>query len=259
MVLNTIVGAVCNPLMLGILLIATGTLCQWRRKRRGAIAAGVGAALWFWVWGSQVFYGVLGYGLEKQFPPMRADAMPRAEVIVILGGGMGAGRNQPYAEMWTGADRVWHAARLYHAGRAPLIIPSGTGEGESSVPLLLDLGVPAQAIRPETQARNTEENALNVARMVRALPAGEAQAARRILLVTSAGHMRRALLNFERTGLVVIPAATDHEAYVACGQELEWVDFLPSADRFQRNSLAFKEHLGYWLYRVKYACCGKKE
>lgn len=34
----------------------------------------------------------------------------------------------------------------------------------------------------------------------------------RVLLVTSATHMRRALAFFESEGLEIIPAATDHEA-----------------------------------------------
>ena len=211
---------------------------------------GVTAALWFWVWGTQVFYSVLGYGLEKQYPPIRTEAMPHADAIVVLGGGMGASTNAPYAEMWDGADRVWHAARLFHAGKAPIVIPSGTGEREAAVPLLKGLGVPVKAIRVESQARNTEENALRVAEMMRKLSAGESNKVHTILLVTSAWHMRRALLNFNQTDLVVIPAATDHAAFVNCGQEPKWSDLFPNSDRFNRNSIAFKEVLGYWLYRV---------
>jgi len=258
MLLNRIVGGLINPLMLGLALLAVAVLCQIWHKRRSAIAVSLFALLWFWCWGTQVVYVSLGYGLEKEFPPKEAKKMPVADAIVILGGGMGCGAKLPYAEMWSGADRVWHAARLYRAGRAPVVIPSGDNEECASVPLLLDFGVPRQAIHVEPEARNTEENALLVEKLVNALPVAGKNRARRVLLVTSAWHMRRALLNFGRTGLEVIPAATDHEATVFQAEGLKWWHFLPSAELFYRNSMMFKEYLGFGLYRMKYAM-GKKK
>ena len=89
-----------------------------------------------------------------------AEEMPEADAIVLLGGGMAAAPGHyPYADMAPAADRVWHAARLYKAGKAPLIIPSGSGDLASTVPLLRDFGVPQAAILVEGKARNTEENA----------------------------------------------------------------------------------------------------
>jgi len=258
MILNRIVGFFLNPLMMGMALIAAGVLCQTLRRYRASFALGVCAFLWFWIWSTHALYMALGYGLEQPYPPVRAESMPKADAIIILGGGVGVNTNLPYAEMWSGADRVWHAARLYRAGRAPLVIPSGGFEEQATVPLLLDLGVPRSAIRVEPNARNTEENAWLVEKLVKGLSGTDTNRIRRVLLVTSAWHMRRSLLNFERTGMEVTPAATDHEATVLWEKGLKVADGLPSTDRFCRNSGMFKEWLGYWLYRVKYACASSK-
>ena len=113
-------------------------------------------------------YRWIGGALESEWPIVKAEEVPKADAIVLLGGGMGSNRNvYPYAEMWGGADRVWHAARLYKAGKAPIVIPTGCNERESTVPLLRDFGVPESAILVEDAARNTEENARFVERMLK--------------------------------------------------------------------------------------------
>jgi len=251
-VLNKIVGVLMNPLMEGILIIVAGLCLQFTKRRRLAIGVNGFAALWFWIWSTHALYMVLGLGLEKQYPPIPVDQMPQAEAIVILGGGMGANTNFPYAEMWSSADRVWHAARLYHAKCASTVIVSGMGEEKSSVPLLRDLGVPQENIIVENKAVNTEENAIFVSQLVNQRFDISTDKHPSILLVTSGWHMRRALLNFSRQSLHVIPAATDHEALINCNKPLLWSDVIPSYDRFSKNCVAFKEILGYWLYRLKY-------
>ena len=115
-----------------------------------------------------MMYRWIGGALENEWPVVKAEEAPKADAIVLLGGGMGSNTNvYPYAEMWNGADRVWHAARLYKAGKAPIVIPTGCGERDSAVPLLCDLGVPESAILVEDAARNTEENARFVERMLK--------------------------------------------------------------------------------------------
>ena len=192
-------------------------------------------------------YRWLGCALEDSYPIVNAEDAPMADAIVILGGGMGANTNvYPYAEMWGGADRVWHAARLYKAGKAPIVIPTGSGERESTVPLLIDLGVPASAIFVEDKARNTEENA----KFVETVLATKDTKYATILLVTSAWHMRRSVLMFKKyaPNLKIIPAATDYEALVKTGKGFGWGDLLPSGDCLAANSYCCKEYIGYWGY-----------
>ena len=285
--INKIAGWFASPMGLEVLLLAAGLICLLLPKRRIRLAIGALAAalVLFWVLGSTVTVRALEWELEREFPVRLAEEMPAADAIVLLGGGMAAAPGHyPYADMAPAADRVWHAARLYKAGKAPVIIPSGSGDLASTVPLLQDFGVPSSAILVEGKARNTEENARFVEKILAARGKkradGEGKLSRgergegedlscvdrvdekavavhkpKILLVTSAWHMRRSVLMYERyaPNLEVIPAATDYE--MAARQRGRTVvcflrELVPDADAFFRSSFLLKEYVGYWGYRL---------
>lgn len=209
--------------------------------------------VWLFVWGTPGVCGRLGYWLEKAYPPLPMAQVPQADVIVLLGGGMGPPRGVGlYPELFSGADRVWHAARLHHAGTAPTIIASGCGERGSSAVLLRDLGIPADAIIIEGKARNTVENGVYTRDVMR--ENGYTNA----LLVTSAYHMRRSEMIFTSLGLQVIPVATDHESmYGNQKGPLSLIDRLgrviPRAGTLERSACYLKEWVGYWgdMWRVR--------
>ena len=196
---------------------------------------------------------VLSKVLADEFPPVSAEAMPNADAIVILGGGIGRPtENNCYPELFVSSDRVWHAARLWKAGKAPLVVSSGSSEREASVPFLKDLGVPEDAIAVDDVSRNTEENAkYTEALVLNRLSLKEVDSKPKILLVTSAWHMRRALLMFSRyaPSLEIIPAPTDYEMIAYLRERHSIWDFLPGAEPLFRNSYLFKEIIGYWGYR----------
>ena len=260
-IVNKIVGGCVNPLVIGMMLIAVGGVLLWRGWRKTGFGfLGVSFA-WFWIWSTPMMYRWIGGSLEREWPVVMAEDAPKADAIVLLGGGMGANTNAyPYAEMWNGADRVWHAARLYKAGKSPLVIPTGSGERESSVPLLLDLGVPEEAIVVEDEARNTEENAKFVEKLINSrvehverVDGKDIEACKpRVLLVTSAWHMRRSVLMYRRyaPSLEIIPAAADYEATVQTERPFSFKDLWPDANAFFDNSYIFKEYIGYWGYRL---------
>lgn len=104
----------------------------------------------------------------------------RADVIVVLGGG--------------GYERPQRAAELFLAGDAPLLIVTGQGDSETNRRLLTKKGVPADSIRLEPNARTTRENALLT------LPLLRQAGARKVILVTSWYHSRRALRCFQHYG-----------------------------------------------------------
>ena len=303
-ILNKIVGGCLNPLVVGMMLMLIACICMWLKRRRIGVGFVLAAIGWLWFWSTPMMYRWIGVALEREWAAVKAEDAPTADAIVLLGGGMGANTNvypnaEVYSEMWNGADRVWHAARLWKAGKAPIVIPTGCGERESTVPLLRDLGVPESAIMVEDAARNTEENARFVERMLkrshaeaqrrgegegdlfghkgqekqeigrgkngRVAAAAEAMAAeervegeegkvrkQRVLLVTSAWHMRRSVLMYRKyaPSLEIIPAAADYEAMVITGHPFAFKDIWPDAELLSRNSYIFKEYLGYWGYRL---------
>ena len=249
-VLNKIVGGCLNPLVIGLAAIALCGVCAFFRRRRLCMTLVVASIVWFWFWSMPITYQWIGGALEREWPIVKAEEAPKADAIVLLGGGMGANTNDcPYAEMWSAADRVWHAARLYKAGKAPIIIPTGSGERQSALPLLLDFGVPESAIIVEDQARNTEENA----KFVEAILATKgAKNTKRVLLVTSAWHMRRSMLMYKKyaPSLEIIPAATDYEATTLAEPGFCFKDIWADAGTIYSNSCMFKECIGYWGYKL---------
>lgn len=104
---------------------------------------------------------------------------------------------------------------------------------------LRDLGVPDEAIRLEERSRNTSQNAKFSAQWL------QEQGVGRILLVTSALHMPRAVELFETQGLAVIPAATDHEVQ----ERPLWQDWLPASSALDGSARAMKELIGRFVGR----------
>jgi len=239
-------GAAAALLVLALLAWLLGL----RRSGAGLLACGLG---WLLLWSSPVVSDAVRLGLERQHPMVLAASLPEAAVIVVLGGGLDPGPPEwLYPNLNSAADRYWHAARLYHAGRAPQLLVSGgrmpwmdgvRSEAEMIRGFLHDLGVPAEAIVLESRSASTRENALYSAAWLAEHAPGET-----VLLVTSALHMPRALASFERLGIPAIAAATDFEI-MPRGAPRTLLDVLPSATALSGSSRAIKEWLGLWVYR----------
>jgi uncharacterized SAM-binding protein YcdF (DUF218 family) len=101
--------------------------------------------------------------------------------------------------------RVALGVQLYNGGAAPLLLLSGGGEPRSEAGIMHDLalqaGVPQMAIECEEQSRNTAENAVNCARLLRR------RGLHRIVLVSHRTHLLRARLLFRLAGLTVAGCA----------------------------------------------------
>lgn len=170
----------------------------------------------------------------------------RYGAIIVLGGAMKPANppTRPHPDLGDGADRVWHAARLYRQGLAPRIIVSGghgvgldsrknlQTESQAMKALLIDFGVPENAIVMEQDSRNTRENAGFTKQLI-----GDQRAA----LITSAFHMPRALANFQREGVQGDAFPTDFQVDPAI--EPLWARLLPSADSLRKSEMALKEYL----------------
>ena len=253
-IVHKIVMFCATPLTLGLVLLLAGIVVAVRRQWKDLPSGRLGVALmsvalaWLWLWSTPLMTRMIGLPLERLYPSQLAETMPDADAILLLGGGMGANTNAvPYAEMWSPADRVWHAARLFKAERAPKITLSGGGVKETTVPLLKDFGVPEEALVYFEDAKNTEDEA----RMIAEYFKNEGVQNPKLLLVTSAWHMRRAEWLFRRAGLDVVPAATDYESTVRFEDEpIHFTDFLPDACSLFGNACLFKEHFAYWCYRL---------
>ena len=258
--LNKIVGAFLNPLGIGLLLVLFAIVLAQLKRRRLSCLCGLLSIAWLWFWSTGAVGRWIGLSLEREFPPQLAEQMPQADAIVVLGGGVSLNTNAcPYAKLFASADRGWHGARLYKAGKAPRTFVTS----EADALFMVDLGVPRTAITVNDRARNTEEEARGIVRLFEcsdcsicnetghAIKQSNNPNNRTILLVTSAWHMRRAKLMYERyaKGVEVIPAATDYVNMTMFDKPLEFKDFVPDPVMIGQNAYMFKEWLAYYGYK----------
>lgn len=243
-----------SPLGLNLSILPVGLLLILLRKRTRIGWCMVALPLiWLWVWSLPVASIWLRQGLERQTAQRAASDYPAAEAIVVLGGSVESGRSgwREGPHLLAGADRVWFAAQLYRAGRAPVVIFSGgnsewsrTDEPESGAmrAFAVDLGVPESSVLLESRSRNTRENALYTKQLLAEHHLNS------ILLVTSAVHMPRALALFQSQGVNVTPAPTDFDAIPPRNI---WQRWLPDAEALQESTKALKEYLAMGIYRVR--------
>ncbi len=234
-------------------------LALWLWKRPGWQRAAIVAALALvWVGGNTWVADSLTRALEWQYLP--PGELPRAEVIVLLGGGTHSAQYPRSTVEVSGAgDRVIYAAHLYHQGVAPQILSSGgivplvgpnATSAEDMAQLLAMMGVPPEAIWLETISRNTAENAQHAWAFL------SERGIQRIVLVTSAQHMPRAVCLFEAQGFEVIPAPTDYTITQASWEQLwqpdlaaQLINFFPTASNLSSTTSSLKEFFGMLFYR----------
>ncbi|BAO43696.1 YdcF family protein [Thiolapillus brandeum] len=228
------------PLGLSILLLLGALL--WQRRKPLATLFVVTAVMLLWICSTPRFSDWLMATLEDDYPPTSASTAPEADAIVLLGGmirGRVPGADLP--DLSDSVDRLFHAAALYRAGKAPVLVLTG-GNAEGYEPeavamgrVLETMGINREVMVLEDKSRNTHQNARNTAPILNSLQAHS------ILLVTSAYHMSRAMMEFRDKGVKVYAAATDYRVVDTPRTMLDW---LPSSGALNQTTIAIKEYLG---------------
>jgi uncharacterized SAM-binding protein YcdF (DUF218 family) len=232
----------------GLIAIVLGLLIRGPRLGKGLVFAG---AAWIYLAATPLFAGWLLAGLERGYPvaPPQPEA---AGAIVVLAGG-----RHPDAPEYGGEtvsphslERLRYGAALHRETGLPLLVSGGRVRGDEpaaeadllSAVLERELGV---AVRwRETESRNTCENALFSARLLREAGIDH------VLLVSHALHMPRATWCFRRAGLEVTAYPTLPAAGLLRSRGL--IAFLPQPRALWLTGQALHEYLGLVWYRVKY-------
>ena len=193
---------------------------------------------------------LLMHSLEyKYLPPNKLDG----DVIVVLGGGAtlsspdlsGSGNLSGSA-----ANRLLAAARIHIKTGLPIIFSGGQvfktsgNEAEIANRQLLDLGLSKNAVIMENKSLNTTENA-NFTKVILTK-----YNYTKPILLTSAFHMYRAIINFNNAGiknLQIYPCdfTTNKKLH------MDFNSFVPSGASLGSSSVALHEYLGIMQLLIK--------
>lgn len=173
-----------------------------------------------------------------------------AEAIVVLGGGRYSDAEEYGGDTVNSLllERIRYAAWLARRSGLP-VIPSGgsvergrQAEAQLAKEILeREFGVTVAAV--EDRSRTTWENAHMTADTLKAL------GLQKVLLVSHAMHMPRAVAVFRRAGVAVVPAPTGF--YHKSDQVDQLSDWLPSAGALLHSYYALHEYLGRAWYSVR--------
>jgi uncharacterized SAM-binding protein YcdF (DUF218 family) len=257
--LSKLLPQLAYPLGAALALQIVGLLNRRRRWGPGVSTAGL-ALLWLasMPWMSRQ----LLWGLEERAVRMTPAVLPRADAVLVLGGGLLPPLPPRRGVEVTGAgDRLLTGVDLVKEGKAPYLVVSGgkvtfnandptPPEASYAAALAEKLGVASNRILRSEGPRNTAEEAQAVGRL------GRERGWRSLLLVTSATHLPRATATFRRlSGLTIVPVACDFQlaGRNQSGQptvESVVMELMPDAGALSSTTQSLKEWLGlatYWL------------
>ncbi len=235
------------PGLFVVILLASGLWFVAKKNlKAGLLNIALGAALW--TLSLVPVADALMRGLESG---LHLAAAPQGDVIILLGGGVYSdvedfsGVGAPSEDM---LGRIVTAVRLQKKLDLPVVISTGAvyswGKSEALIGqrFLIDLGVPAKRILLEERSRDTRENA----RFTKELC--EKEGFTRPILITSALHMKRAVMSFGKVGLNVTP----YPSYLNKAKERKyvWLDYLPVD--LQNSFMALREYAGLAFYKIAY-------
>lgn len=249
------------PLGLALLLQIAGLLARQRRLGPALSAAGI---VLLWLASTPLLSRQLVWGLEEPAARLTPSPLPRADAVLVLGGGLRpALPPRQGVEVNEAGDRLLRAVALMREGKAPWLLVSGgrvsfmandpaVGEARLAKALATSLGVAADRIVTSEEGRNTAEEAGALVRVARQRGWSS------LLLVTSATHLSRSLATLRRAApeLRIIPVACDFQLAdrssfgtpTLAGSVLS---VLPSAEALVLTTTALREHLGLLAYRLR--------
>jgi uncharacterized SAM-binding protein YcdF (DUF218 family) len=150
------------------------------------------------------------------------------------------------------ADRFIQVVQLYHTQKIKSIIVSGgsgkllskePAEADFIVQQLQNSGVPDSCIIRENTSRNTFENAQHCKKIADSL-----QLPTPFVLVSSANHLPRAKMVFEKAGMPVVLHPADFHSFP---KKFNWYNyFLPDIMTIDRWRFLLKEFIGVVVYKL---------
>ena len=242
-VLKKIATLLIMPLTVCLVAMGFGVLLLWIRRRIGAartiltLGVIVMTALSFNAVANQIIKP-----LELWYPPLLdAERVKDVNWVVVLGGGHTSNpdfpanaqiENQSLARLVEGIrlHRMLPGSQLLLSGGA---VFDPAPEAETMADIAHMLGVSREDMLLETQSKDTQEQAVRIRELI-----GPTS----MVLVTSAVHMPRAMMDLQKAGLRPIPAPVDFSDWIRSQSGPR--QFFPGAKELKKVESALHEYLG---------------
>ena len=232
-----------------LLLVCLCLLLLWRRQWRNAAWVGLPVGLLF-LFGSLPVIDRLVWEAEWPYIVSDLSHLPEADAVVALGGGSGVVPPGPlnFSLSGGGVNRYLTAVLLTRLGKAPVLVLGGAPEapdspGQSQM-IAVQNWIRAWALTSVIVTNlgicdTTHDEALHYAELA------AQKRWTRILLVTSALHLPRAVAVFRHQGVTVVPVGCDFQTYGYSPMR----SLFPSQRRFELWALYLHEKVGWLVYR----------
>jgi len=245
-ILSKTVALLFYPIIWIFAVFAFGLIQHARGKKTYAFILGF---LMFAFFSNPYIVNVMMRNWEVQ--PVLMAEVAEHEVAVVLTG-VTKSNKEPNDRVYfnKGADRLLHVVQLYKLGKVKkILISGGSGllfgkkdiESENFRKVFLICGIKQADLLLEDSSRNTYENALYSAKIIKRDFKGK------VLLVTSAFHMKRAARCFKKQGVNFTAFPVD---YYSDEHSLTFEHFIPTENAMAHWRVLIKEYLGYLSYSM---------
>jgi uncharacterized SAM-binding protein YcdF (DUF218 family) len=192
-------------------------------------------------------------GLERPYLRTETSLTGPADAVIVLGGYAQPSHNNFLGiEFNETSDRIVTGIALVRDGKGRVLVLGGGGIGDPPAPVEAQaaanwirswnlVSVPVKFLGP---CRDTHDEALHAATLART------NGWRKIILVTSAWHMRRALAVFQKAGMDAIPVAADFRGIPVDPTERH-LSLIPRTSSLVHLNLWLEETLGYIYYWLR--------
>ena len=249
---RSFISSLFAPLTIFWLLITIGFLLILLRKKKCFCILTAIALFWLALISFAPVPKLLCKLLEQSYPPLRNVGYLSNSAgihILVLGSGHTYDTALPANDQLShnALGRLVEGIRLQRLLPGSLLITSGW-QGEEFLPNAMVLknaavllGVSSENVLTSIKPHNTEEEALYYLSLF-----GKNH---KLILVTDAIHMPRAILLFRKVGLNPIAAPTNHLIKKNFNQKI--LDFLPSSDNIAKMEYAMHEYIGIIWAKIK--------
>lgn len=245
--------ALLSPLGLVWLFLLVVGIRSLLKAAWGMTFLGLGLAALLWVVGSTPLSWWLLASLEQPYAAI-AQSPPTADAVVMLGGTHDfTSHGVLRFNMGAGSSRVLTAIELMRTGKAPALVLGGAyyrlnGVKRPDAELLeawfRTWRLPTGRVYPLGMCTDTRDEAQRTAALAMD------RKWKRILVVSSASHLRRAEAVFRKLGLDVVPIGCDFLGMDGLEAGGQWV-FVPHPRGFSNLQRWSHEEIGWWWYRLR--------